>query len=48
MRELMKRFDEKKFNFSNSSGPIKLDLPEELSSINVPKYVKDGELTIAP
>lgn len=49
MRELMKRFDEKKRQFSSATtGLIKFDLPPPLDNLNVEGRVDKGELTIHP
>jgi hypothetical protein len=45
MRELMKKFDEKKKLFKNDPRPIKLDLPFPLHNLNI-RGVDDGQITI--
>jgi hypothetical protein len=46
MRELMKRFEKEKVQFSLSSHDVHLDLPAPLNMLNIDGRVKEGELTI--
>jgi hypothetical protein len=45
MRELMKKFDERKKQFKNDARPFKLELPFPLEDLNM-KGVDSGSITI--
>jgi hypothetical protein len=46
MRQLIKRFEEKKKTFSNATQDVKLSLPAPLDRLNVKGRVNEGELII--
>lgn len=47
MRELMKRFDERKEVFNpHDENDIHIDLPSPLHNLDIPGVVRKGELTI--
>lgn len=46
MRQVIKKFDEKKKLFSNRPSEVHLDLPEPLHTLNIPGRVTQGDLRI--
>lgn len=46
MRQVVKRFDEKKRLFSNKASEIHLDLPIPLNTLNMTGRITQGELKI--
>lgn len=46
MRQVVKRFDEKKRLFSNKANEIHLDLPNPLNTLNITGRITQGDLRI--
>jgi hypothetical protein len=46
MRQVIKKFDEKKRSFSNKPSDVHLDLPDPLHILNIPGRVTQGDLRI--